>query len=205
MPAWYATLFVLGLLAVVGGLTLLRIHGIVSVHALASSPDQLAEGHVWLLATSGIVLEGPLVAGMLGFAALAVTALLVCPPRVLFLSALLGHVCSTVLAYLGLGLVRVFEPEAFRFFVTAPDYGVSAIAAAWLGAVAAITWTRRRGRAGRLFTVIFVVAVTAFGWSLRRDLNALDSEHVIAFAIGIGLAVGMPRLFLRRAGAPVAA
>jgi len=38
-----------------------------------------------------------------------------------------------------------------------------------------------------------VLAVAVFGYTLRGGLNILDSDHVIAFVIGVGLVVALPR------------
>src|SRR5207302_1066960 len=80
----------------------------------------------------------------------------------------------------------VISPGALRGTWSAPDYGVSAIAAAWLGAVACVFW-RRRGPTitGKAPVAISCLAVAVFAWMLRRHLNPLDSEHALAFAIGL--------------------
>jgi hypothetical protein len=87
----------------------------------------------------------------------------------------------------------LFEPHAFQRTLTAPDYGVSAISAAWLGAITCVLWrTRERMRRGKASIVGACIAVGIFAWMLRSGLNILDFEHVAAFAIGISLALLAP-------------
>ena len=193
-----------GLFFVVAGMTAAQTAGVVGLREVGASPARIASGKVWLLVTSGLLVQKPLALSMLSFAALGLLTLWLCGQRVLAWSALLGHVGSTLLAYAALALVRGLSPETFRGVWTAPDYGVSAIASAWLGAIACVCW-RRRGATlvGKTPVVISCLAVAAFAWMVRRHLNVLDSEHVLAFAIGAVLsrrlaeprATLAPRLF----------
>jgi hypothetical protein len=174
-----------GLFLVVAGLTAARAAGVVGLRELAATPAQIASGRVWLLITSGLLVQKPLALSMLSFAALGLLTLSLCGHVVLAWSALIGHVGSTLLVYSALPLVRGLSPEAFHEVWTSPDYGVSAVAAAWLGAIACVCWRRRSATlVGKTRIVISCLAVAAIAWMVRRHLNALDSEHVLAFAIG---------------------
>jgi hypothetical protein len=189
-PAWStlsAALFT-GFLLVVAATTVAFRTGWLGIDAVAASPARIASGKVWLLISSGLLVQKPLAVSLLSFAALGLLTLIFCGGLVLGASAVLGHVCSTLLTYGVLALVRDVSPETFRGIWSAPDYGVSAIAAAWLGAVASVFW-RRRGStiAGKAPVAISCLAVAAFGWMVRRHLNVLDSEHVLAFAIGVAV------------------
>jgi hypothetical protein len=100
-------------------------------------------------------------------------------------------VIATLLVYvLVVGSVRLVVPGAFDSVVSAPDYGVSAISAGWLGSIATVAWRRRdRSRVGKLSIALSCVAVGLFAYSERPDLSVLSSEHLVAFALGIGVAV----------------
>ena len=176
-------------IATVSAVTAFSRVGLISIGSLAASPRRIADGQVWLLFSSAGVVDRPIVASVASFAALAFVALLVCGSRVLWLSALLGHTGSTVLAYVGLAALRSVEPGSFRAATAAPDYGVSAISAAWLGAIATTAWTSRcRAPSQKAAVVLACVGVALFAWMLRGTLTVLDSEHVFAFALGAAVA-----------------
>ncbi|TMK24987.1 MAG: hypothetical protein E6G64_16630, partial [Actinobacteria bacterium] len=128
---------------VVGGTTVAKSAGAVSLNQIAASPHRIGEGKLWLLITSGLLVKRPIALSMLSFAGLAVLTLGVCGQRILWSAALIGHIASTLLVYLAVAGYRLSEPDAFQASFAAPDYGVSAISAAWLGAVATVAWRRR--------------------------------------------------------------
>jgi len=171
--------------AVVATLTVAQATGEIGVRTVAASPQRIASGRLWLLITSGLLVQKPLAVSLLSFAALGALTVVVCGWRVLAWAALLGHVTATLIVYGALALVRLEWPTAFAGVWSAPDYGVSAIAAAWLGAVAFVAWRRRPPTlAGRAPVVLSCVAVAIFAWMLHGHLNVLDSEHGVAFVIG---------------------
>jgi hypothetical protein len=174
------------LVLVVSGLTVAssRYPGLVS--ALAASPLRLAEGRVWLLVTSGVLAERPLGPSIISFAFLATLTLVVCGMRAFWLAAILGHVLSTLTVYVVIAVLVSLNPPDYRVVVGSHDYGVSAVSAAWLGAIAAAGWrTRGQTRAGRLMIVLGCVAIALFAYTLHPGVTMFASEHVIAFAIGI--------------------
>jgi len=182
---------VLAVMAVVSALTALQRLGAIPLASLAASPREVADGRLWLLITSGAVATDPLLWSVLSFFALAFLTLALCGQRILWLAAVLGQAFSTLLGYSLIGLARLFDPGAFHQLVSAPDYGVSAISAAWLGAIAAVGWRTRRQSIGRAAIVLGCVAIACLAWFVRgKGLDLLDSEHVFAFAIGVGVAVG---------------
>ena len=174
------------LVAVVVGLTLAHVHHVVSTAGIAASPAALREGRLWLLVTSGLLVQPPIALSLLSFAALGCLTLVVCGPRALWMAAVLGHVLSTVAVYAGLSVLRLAEPGIAQSVQSTPDYGVSAIAAAWLGAVALVAW-RRQGSSlrGKVLVVLGCVGIALFAWWSKGHLNILDSEHAVAFAIGV--------------------
>ena len=89
--------------------------------------------------------------------------------------------------------------------VSRPDYGTSAVIAAWIGLIACTLW--RRGHAGA--GVVLCVVSALVGWFFRPDLDVLDTEHLVALAVGAAIAAPwlrapavvealVPRPFLRR-------
>jgi len=183
---------VVGLMAVVSSLTALQRVGAVPLASLSASPREVADGRLWLLVTSGAVAADPLLWSLLSFYALAFLTLALCGQRILWLAAVIGQAFSTLLGYSLIGVARLLDPGAFHELVVAPDYGLSAISAAWLGAIAAIGWRTRRQSIGRAAVVLGCVATACLAWFVRgRGLDLLDSEHVFAFAIGVGVAIGL--------------
>jgi hypothetical protein len=181
-------------LGLVVGLTVATADKSLPVDALASSPRKIDQGKLWFLITSGLVVQHPIEISLACFIVLAGLMLAVCGMRLFWIAAVTGHVVSTVLAYGVFATVRAVDPRSFQALLSSPDYGVSAISAAWLGAIAAAGWRQRgqtaRGRIGIAFAVL---AIAVFAYTLRGGLNILDSDHVIAFVIGIGLVVVLPR------------
>lgn len=182
--------FLATLVIVVSAVTGAEHARLIPLSFLAASPHGLAEARIWPLLTSALLVQSPIFWSLVSFGLLCALALAVCGGRVLWISALAGHVASTVLVYTLLALVRTVEPHAFAAVQTAPDYGVSAISAAWLGAIASVAWRARDSTLrGRIGTILAVAATALFGWMLRRHLSVLDLEHVVAFGIGVAVAV----------------
>jgi hypothetical protein len=152
----------------------------VPLRALAATPQSLAEGRIWLLATSALVADRPAFASILGFLAVGMAAVWLCGSRVVWVAAATGHIFSAAIVYFGIGLVRLAEPAAFESALGLRDFGTSAIIAAWIGAIAYLLW--RRGR--RVPAVSLCVVSALVGWYCKGTLTVLDWEHL--FALGFG-------------------
>jgi Rhomboid family len=177
---------------VVSSLTVAQRERLIPLSALASSPHAVAEARLWSLVTSALLVSSPLFWSLLSFALFGALTLRFCGSRVLLVSAFAGHIASTLVVYALLALARTFDPRAFETLLKAPDYGVSAVSAAWLGAMATVSWgARNRTLRGKIATALAVVGVALFGLILRRHVGFLDLEHVVAFAIGVAVAVGL--------------
>ena len=192
-----------GLTGATTAVTVANRLGALDARTLASSPQQLADGRVWLLLTSAVLADRPAAASILGFFAVGLAALAICGSRVLCVSALLGHVGSALAVYLGIGLVRHLSHGAWQGAIAAPDYGTSAVIAAWIGAIAFVAWRHRLYTA----TVGLVAAAAAIGWLCKGSLTVIDSEHAFAVTIGVATArlaptLRLPRLVRRPAPAP---
>jgi len=116
--------------------------------------------------------------------------LYVCGPRILWTAAALGHVFSTLCVYSMIAVTRLIDGGAFDHVLAGRDVGVSAICAAWLGAVAATEWGRPgRTPNGRITIVACVAAIGGIAYVVNPYLTALDSDHAFAFAIGAAVAL----------------
>jgi hypothetical protein len=190
-----------GLLAVVAGVsgvTAANRAGLVGVASLASSPRTAAEGKLWLLLTSAFIADSPTAASLLAFLAFAVAALVVCGPRLTWTIGLAGHVGSAAAVYAAIAVTRAIVPTAFDNVLSLSDYGTSAMIAAWLGALAAAGWIRYPRLMPRLGVIAFSLLSAGVGWVCRPDLTPLDSEHLVAYAIGVAAVSGAAWEYPRR-------
>jgi hypothetical protein len=177
---------------VVSAVTAATRAGAIRLRWLASSPRQVADGRVWLLVSSAFVADRPTVVSLAAFGGFAVVGAIVCGARLLWISAALGHVGSTLAAYAGLGLILSVNPGAFAADIDRPDFGVSAIIAAWLGAIVVVEWRRHPDRTARAALVGFCLVCLLVGLAADTNLTVLDSDHLYAFAIGVGCAILSP-------------
>ena len=168
-----------------------------SAGALSFSPNRLVHGRLWLLFGSALVVDHPIVLSLLSFAVLAAVTMAVCGRRIYWRAAIYGHVASTLIVYAFIGCVRVVDPGSFGSALNARDYGVSAISSAWLGATVTTAWNARRGLRRRAMLVVGCCAIALFAFMIRRDTSVLSIEHLVAFALG--LSVALPRNVQNRA------
>ena len=179
--------------AVVAGLvTAANRAGWAGLSHLAASPRAVAEGKLWLLFTSGIVADRPWLPSLLGFAIVGFAALSVARPRVVVAAALAGHVLATLVVYGLLGAADAFDHDAFANLVDRPDIGLSAIIAAWIGVVSCVLWRRYRSRRAHVLNAVGCIGCALIGFAFRPDVTALDSEHVVAFGLGVAIAAWWP-------------
>jgi hypothetical protein len=176
-------LSVLAAAGVISIVTAVTRAGDLGVRALAATPDAVADGRVWLLVTSALVADRPALASILGLATVGVVAVTLCGKRVLWLAAASGHILSAAIVYGAIALARIADARDLESVMGYPDYGTSAIIAAWIGAIACVLWLRGR-RAG---AVALCVASALLGWYFKGTLTVLDTEH--AFALAFGAAV----------------
>jgi hypothetical protein len=159
---------------------------------LAASPKAVAEGKLWLLFTSGVVADRPWLPSLLGFAIVGFAALSVARPSVVAAAALAGHVLATLVVYGSLGAVDAIDHDAFANLVARPDIGLSAIIAAWIGVVSCMLWRRCPSRRAHGLNALGCIGCALIGFAFRPDVTALDSEHIVAFALGVAVAAWWP-------------
>jgi hypothetical protein len=166
----------------VSAVTVLNRVGVVSLRDLASTPQGVADGREWQLLTSAFVADRPAVPSVVGFTIVGLAALALAGARVLWTAAVASHLLSAVIVYGALDAAGVTTAR--------PDYGTSAMIAAWIGVIAYRLW--KRGAATAAVGLCLVAALV--GWLFRPDLDIFDSEHAVALGIGIGVAVWLPSL-----------
>jgi hypothetical protein len=158
--------------------------GELPLSSIASSPAAVGEGKVWLLVSSAVIADRPALVSLLGFWIVGFTACAVCSARVVAGVAVGGHLLSAVCIYCFIGLTRLTQPDAFASVMHVSDYGLSAIIAAWIGAIASVMWKRHPGPAGRALVVAGSLVCAGVGLLFRPDLTFLDTEHLVAYAFG---------------------
>ena len=159
---------------------------------LAASPRAVAEGKLWLLFTSGVVADRPWLPSLLGFAIVGFAALWVARPSVVLVAALAGHVLATLVVYGFLGAADAVDHDVFANLLDRPDIGLSAIIAAWIGVVSCVLWGRYRSRRAHVLNVVGCIGCALIGFAFRPDVTALDSEHIVAFGLGVAVAAWWP-------------
>src|SRR4051812_8305586 len=118
--------------------------------ALAVSPAELARGEAWRLLTSALPisrLAALELVGMVGAVALAVRAFGV---GVFWIAAAAGHIGATLIAYAGIAILWVADPDWIGGLVRDADYGISAVWFAALGLLAVAVGARRPARGAAL-------------------------------------------------------
>jgi hypothetical protein len=183
--------FVLVAAGVISVVTVLSRLEVLSARELASTPESLGDGRVWPLASSALVADRPAVASIAGFVVVGIAAVALCGARVVWVAAVLGHVLSAAIVYAAIDASNVSG------VARVPDYGTSAIIAAWIGAIACFMWLRRR----RMRAVVLCVVSALLGWFFKGQLTVLDTEHAVALAIGAATVSWRPqaRLVVDRA------
>lgn len=156
-----------------------------TVRELASGPAALWAGRLWTLPSSALIIDGPAVPQLAITAALAAALVRACGGAVFWVVAAIGHVGSTLIAYVGIGLVYVVQRSTAEGVVHVRDYGISAVWAAAFGALAVIRL--RRGGHQRL-TALWAVSILAlFVVLVPVDGELADVEHLLAFVLGAGV------------------
>jgi hypothetical protein len=185
LPGWASGVALVG---VVAALTVaIRAHELPLTPFVASA-RKIASGQVWILPASALVVDKPFLIGLIAFAVLAAATLQFCGTRTFWLAAAAGHAGSTLLVYAIIGATRLADPHIFARAAATPDFGVSAMQGAWVGAIAATAWLwAGANRRNRGLVVAGVCAIAGVGWWLHPDPSILTTEHLFAFLIGCGI------------------
>lgn len=155
-----------------------------SAAALACSPERLVHGAVWSLATSAVVIDGPPVGQLLMTALATAWAVAVLGGRGFWLVAVAGHIGATLLTYAGIAVLWLVVGARVEELVDAPDFGISAVWAALLGALVVVEGRRGRGTRRRAAAAMGVVTLVTFVLLVPLDGELADVEHLLAFVAG---------------------
>jgi hypothetical protein len=173
----------IGWLAAVAGIAVAQgLHDGPSSAELAASPARVAAGELWPLVTSAFVIAGSPVVQLAATAVLLGAVVRLHGAGLFWQTAAAGHLGATLVTYAGVGILWLVSRADVDAVVDAPDYGISAIWSAALGALAvcaaaAPRW-RRATLAASAVCVLILLAPTPFGGDLA------GVEHVVAFALG---------------------
>jgi hypothetical protein len=152
---------------------------------VGASPDTLADGALWRLLTSSLLVDAGLPALQIALAA-AVTALVLVRHGavVWWLAALAGHIGSALLAYAIIAVAHELGSDSAGRVEDDWDYGISCVMAALTGALFAGGVRRIRARtAGPADIALTAAAAIALAaWVVTIDWFGV--EHVFAFALG---------------------
>jgi hypothetical protein len=200
--AWAGWASGLGLVGVVAAITFAtRVHEL-PLGLFVASARKIASGQVWVLAASALIVDRPVLIGLAAFGVLAVATLRICGARTFWFAAALGHAGSTLIVYAIIGSTQLADPEAFESAAARPDFGVSAIQGAWVGAITAIAWIRAgTDHRRRILVAAGVCGVAGIAWWLHPDPSILTTEHLFAFLIGCGIVSWRPLAAIARTAA----
>jgi hypothetical protein len=154
---------------------------------LGSSPQAVLHGRLWLLLTSGLVIQGPALVQLLGTAVLVVVIVERFGGRLFWLVAAAGHLGATLIAYAGIGVLWLVHRRIVGGVATAPDDGISAVWAACVGAIG-VAGLRGQLAHPRWVTGIAVGCLLTFVVLVPANGELSDVEHLLAFALGAGVA-----------------
>jgi hypothetical protein len=175
----------LGLVCIVTGITFATRAHELPLTPFVASATKIASGQLWVLPASALVVDRPVLIGLAVFAVLAVATLRICGARTFWLTAAVGHAGSTLLVYGIIGSTQLADLGAFASAAARPDFGVSAIQGAWVGAITATAWIRAgTDYRDRSLVAAGVCAIAGVGWWLHPDPSILTTEHLFAFFIG---------------------
>jgi hypothetical protein len=162
--------------------TILERSGTVAVGDVQASADLVADGEVWRLLSSGLVVEG-FVVPQIALAALAAGIVIRLEGAVLWwCAALVGHVGSALLAYAIIGLAIALGSGGAEAAADDPDFGISCVLGATLGAIFAIGYRRKD-------TPLVAIGLIGGIVLLPFSLDWYGPEHPLSFMLGAAVVV----------------
>ena len=177
-----------GLVVIVAALTFATRAHELPLSPFVASAAKIASGQVWVVPASALIVDRPVLIGLAAFGLLAAATLRFCGARTFWLAAAMGHAGSTLLVYAIIGSTRLADPHMFTKAVVTPDFGVSAMQGAWVGALTATAWIRAGADYRHRAVVVAAVCVLgAVAWWLHPDPSILTTEHLFAFLIGCAI------------------
>ena len=173
------------LLVVVGVALVRAVSGWPSIGALASSPLLLWQGQWWRLLTSGLVVNGPPLPQLAVIGALGTLVIYFGGSWLFWRVAVAGHLLGTLVSYAWFGMFWLAGRAEDTKFLTDPDYGVSLVWSAGLGAFAAWAWIGPKAGSWhpwRPWLVVLAILIMFAVSMFSDDMAAL--QHIVAFTVG---------------------
>jgi hypothetical protein len=187
-PATVTVAGVASVVAYLAAVIVVEVTGSPDWRSLAASPDAVAHGRLWLLLSSGLVVDGVAWVQVLVLAAVLGLALWRFGAARLWAVALAAHVGSALVAYAGVGVLWLADRSLAD--ATEPDYGISVVMAGELGALAV-------GGGRRTALLVGLLALAGFGVGLADASTLANAEHLLGFAIGAGTLLLLDRRWPR--------
>jgi hypothetical protein len=137
---------------------------------LASSADLVADGELWRLFTSGLVVDDVAAPQIALTAVAAVLAIRAVGALVWWAAVVAGHVGSALITYAIIGVAILLGSESAEAAADDPDFGISCVLGATLGALFA--------GGHRVLGAIGFVALIPFSF------DWYGPEHPLSFVLG---------------------
>ena len=160
--------------------------GLHARHALAASPDRVADGQWWTVFSSALIVDRLVLLQLAVLAVLATALSRRRGARTFWLSLLGGHVGSTLIAYGGMGSLWVTGRNAYANVYGKLDFGISCVWMALLATVAAdqvLAIAQRHGRDAWWLLATGTASCTVVLLATVADLATV--EHILAVMFGI--------------------
>lgn len=138
---------------------------------LKASADAISEGRVWLLFTSSLRVSGSWHGAQLAIGVASAAVVISREgPRLWWLAILLGQVVSALVAYGIIAIAIAFGSGSANAATGHPDFGISTVLAATLGAILVSGLTAPRMDSGER-RIVDQIAGAPSGWSTALDLT----------------------------------
>jgi hypothetical protein len=176
-------LLMLYLVTVIVIAILRAVTGFPTITELASSPALLLHGEWWRLVTSAFVIDGPPIPQLIAIGVLGSLGIYFGGSWTFWSTALAGHFLGTLITYGGLALVWIQNHDSAGLYLTDPDYGVSLIWCAALGAFAGMVWfgTLKWSRLQKMWVVVVALSIMVLVTVMSDQMDAI--QHILAFLI----------------------
>ena len=150
------------------------------IAGFASTPDLIADGHLWTLLTSAMPVSRYPFAEIAGMVAAIWGVWRVAGIGAVWLAGLAAHIGSTLVVYAGIGALWLIDHGTVADQLDRRDYGISAIWLGELGYLAVALWPRNRRAALGVGTASLAVTI---GLTPVAGPMA-TAEHLLSLTIG---------------------